>query len=94
MPDIERPCHLLPSVFQKPISHADSDPTNTEEHQDSNDSLPLAEVMKGIEKRTVQESTHSLHGDLLPGHPRGPRATTQKCKASVSPGGGDIGTST
>jgi hypothetical protein len=58
-----------------PISHTDIDPTSTEEDQDSDDSRPLAEVMKGKGKKTIQESAHSLRGDLLPGDPRGPRAT-------------------
>jgi hypothetical protein len=53
--DIELPHHLLPSAFQKPISHANSDPTSTEEDQDSDDSRPLAKVMKGNRKRTVME---------------------------------------
>jgi hypothetical protein len=93
MPNIERPRHLLLSVFQKPISHADIDPTSTEEYQDSDDDRPLDEVMKGKGKKTIQESTDSLHGDLLPGHPWGLRAIARKCKANISPGGGDIGTS-
>jgi hypothetical protein len=83
MPDIECPCHLLPSAFQKPISNADIDPINSEEDQDSNDSRPLAEVMKGKGKKTTQESADSPGGDLLPSHPRGPRATDRKRKASV-----------
>jgi hypothetical protein len=53
MPDIEHPQHLLPSAFQKSIPHADIDPTSTEDDQDSDDSRPLAEVMKGKGKKTA-----------------------------------------
>jgi hypothetical protein len=75
MLDIERPLHLMPSMFPKLISRANINPIDMEEDQGSSDNRPLAEVMKGKGKKTAQESVDSPGGDILPGHSRGPRAT-------------------
>ncbi|RLM99027.1 hypothetical protein C2845_PM06G33700 [Panicum miliaceum] len=87
MPDIERPLHLQPLVYQVPICRPSYDPISSHNDQESDDSRTLAQVVKG------KEGGSTPGDDLVLSHPRGPKAPTRKRKVSVSPVGGDIGTS-
>jgi hypothetical protein len=46
-----------------------------DDDKDNDDGHTLAEVIKGQSEKTAQESLNVPGGDLLPIHPRGPRAT-------------------
>jgi hypothetical protein len=79
MLDIDRSSHLM-----SPRPTIDSDSVENDEGTDA-----LAEVIKGKSMKTSQKGANSPGGDLLPSHPKKPRVTTRKCRASALPGGDD-----
>jgi hypothetical protein len=58
-----------------------------EEDEGTENGRTLAEVIKSKKEKTSQEGGSSHGGELLPSYSSIKRVTTQKRKASVSPGG-------
>jgi hypothetical protein len=83
MPDIDCSSHLMPSTCPLAITTTSEE----EEGDETDDDRTLSEVIKGKSIKTSQEGASSPGGDLLPNHPKGPRAATRKRRASASPGG-------
>jgi hypothetical protein len=85
MPDIERPSHLMPSTHPLAIPASSEE----EESDETNSDCILAEVIKDKSMKTSHKGVSPPGGDLLPSHPKKPRVTAQKCRASALPGGDD-----
>jgi hypothetical protein len=83
MSDIERSSHLMTSTH--PLSIPAS--SKEEEGDETDSDRTLAKVIKSKSMKTSQEGTSSPGGDLLPSHPKKPRVTTCKRRASASLGG-------
>jgi hypothetical protein len=71
--DIDRPSHMMPSTRPLAITVTSEE----EEGDEIDDDRTLAEVIKGKSLKTSEKGASSLGGDLLPNHPKGPRAATR-----------------
>jgi hypothetical protein len=90
MSDIERPRHTLSLTHQPPFSFRPAqDPVSREEEEESDDNHTLVEVIRSNKTGTLQEEANSPNVDLLPSHPKKPRVTTRKRRASASPSKSD-----
>lgn len=84
LPEIEHPNHLKPSVYRwLRINRAPIDLVTDEEDDEINYDVTLADLLRKKGTSTAQEVASLLGGDLLPNHPKGPRITAQKCKATI-----------
>jgi hypothetical protein len=69
--EIDHPDHLKPSAYQQlRINHPSYDPLTDEEGYDTDDDIPLAELLKKLGMSTPQKSTILTGGDILPSHPK------------------------
>jgi hypothetical protein len=75
---------LQPSAYQPHrINRPPIDPV-TDEDDDTDDDLTLADFLKKSSMTTSQEDTNLPGGELLPSHPKKPRVTARKRKAIIS----------
>jgi hypothetical protein len=69
LPEIDRLDHLKVSAYQRlRINRPSYDPLTDEEGDDTDDDIPLADLLKKPSMTTSQKSTDLTGGDLLPSH--------------------------
>ena len=87
LPDIPRPAHLLPSAHLPRASQLDQDPDDvgTALDYESDENFPSADFEEEVSEGDKDRSP-SPGIKLGAGHPRAPRTTTRKRKASTPTG--------
>lgn len=89
MPDIDRPCHTLPTAHGNATYLPNVDPVSEEEAGTDGDRTLVNLKSKKRSKYRPRRSKLSPGGELLPSHPKKPRVTVQKCKSIILTVGDD-----
>jgi hypothetical protein len=84
LPEIEHLGNLKPSAYHPHrIKHRSINPVIDDEGDDTDDDLTLVDFLKKSSMSIAQEDTSLPGGELLPIHPKKPRVTALKRKATI-----------
>ena len=86
MAGITRPSHLLPSAHARPKPHIGDFPILDNYVDGSDSEIGCAEAGGSARGERGCDRSPSPSEDAVAGHPKAPRRTARKCKASLQPG--------